>query len=129
MNETMSLLIATAILATGGVGLYMYKSSENEPIEDRESEEKVSDDTGFFGKGGFFSSSSEDAEEEEEQHIRYEPKPNQEKILNLKLVMLNFEVNIINNVIRRPIIHDFRCICKLIEFTYLSYYSGQRIIC
>ena len=35
----MSLLIATAILATGGVGLYMYKSSENEPIEDRESEE------------------------------------------------------------------------------------------
>jgi hypothetical protein len=77
MNETMSLLIATAILATGGVGLYMYKSSENEPIEDRESEEKVSDDTGFFGKGGFFSSSSEDAEEEEEeeQHIRYEPKP------------------------------------------------------
>lgn len=79
MNETMSLLIATAILATGGVGLYMYKSSENEPSEDRESDEREKgtddDDTGFFGKGGFFSSSSEDAEEDEEEHIRYEPKP------------------------------------------------------
>jgi len=79
MNETMSLLIATAILATGGLGLYMYKSSENEAGEDREYDEKEkseidSDDTGFFGKGGFFSSSSEDAEDEEE-HIRYEPKP------------------------------------------------------
>ena len=80
MNETMSLLIATLILATGGAGLYMYKSSENEAGEDREYEEKEkgevdSDDTGFFGKGGFFSSSSEDAEEDEEEHIRYEPKP------------------------------------------------------
>ena len=84
MNETMSLLIATAILATGGVGLYMYKSSENEPIEDRESEETEKketgkgtndDDTGFFGKGGFFSSSSGDEEQDTEEHIRYEPKP------------------------------------------------------
>ena len=77
MNETMSLLIATLILATGGAGLYMYKSSENESSEDREYDEKDidSDDTGFFGKGGFFSSSSEDAEDDEEEHIRYEPKP------------------------------------------------------
>ena len=76
MNETMSLLIATAILATGGLGLYMYKSSENESSEDREYDEKEdSDDAGFFGKGGIFSSSSEDAEEDEEEHIRYEPKP------------------------------------------------------
>jgi hypothetical protein len=80
MNETMSLLIATAILATGGVGLYLYKSPENESSDDREYDEKVdgdSDDAGFFGKGGFFSSSTGDAEEEEEEkeHIRYEPKP------------------------------------------------------
>jgi hypothetical protein len=78
MNETMSLLIATAILATGGVGLYLYKSPENEGSDDREYDEKVdgdSDDTGFFGKGGFFSSSTGDVEEEEEEHIRYEPKP------------------------------------------------------
>ena len=77
MNETMSLLIATAILATGGLGLYMYKSSDDESNDDHESDEATeSDDTGFFGKGGFFSSSSGDAEEEdEEEHIRYEPKP------------------------------------------------------
>jgi hypothetical protein len=82
MNETMSLLIATAILATGGVGLYMYKSSDDESNEDRESDEIVggggdgeSEDTGFFGKGGFFSSIGGDAEEEEDEHIRYAPKP------------------------------------------------------
>ena len=77
MNETMSLLIATAILATGGLGLYMYKSSDDESNDDHESDEVAeSVDTGFFGKGGFFSSSSGDAEEEdEEEHIRYEPKP------------------------------------------------------
>jgi hypothetical protein len=77
MNETMSLLIATAILATGGLGLYMYKSSDDESNDDHESDEVAeSDDAGFFGKGGFFSSSSGDAEEEdEEERIRYEPKP------------------------------------------------------
>jgi hypothetical protein len=77
MNETMSLLIATAILATGGLGLYMYKASDDESNDDHESDEVVeSDDGGFFGKGGFFSSSNGDAEEEgEEEHIRYEPKP------------------------------------------------------
>jgi hypothetical protein len=82
MNETMSLLIATAILATGGVGLYMYKSSDDESNDDRESDEMAavdgdgeSDDMSFFGKGGFFSSSGGDAEEEEEEHIRYQPKP------------------------------------------------------
>ena len=81
MNETMSLLIATAILATGGVGLYMYKSSDDDSNEDHESDEMEkgesdSDDMSFFGKGGFFSSSGGDAEEEEEEeHIRYQPKP------------------------------------------------------
>lgn len=30
MNETISLLMATTILALGGLGLYMFKSSDNE---------------------------------------------------------------------------------------------------
>lgn len=30
MNETMSLVLATAILAIGGLGLYMYKQPDNE---------------------------------------------------------------------------------------------------
>lgn len=30
MNETMSLVLATAILAIGGLGLYMYKQPDND---------------------------------------------------------------------------------------------------
>ena len=30
MNETMSLVLATAILAIGGLGLYMYKQTDDE---------------------------------------------------------------------------------------------------
>ena len=32
MNETMSLLLATTVLAIGGVGLYMYKSDESDQV-------------------------------------------------------------------------------------------------
>lgn len=76
MNDTMSLLVATAILATGGVGLYMYKSPDDETDEAREIyDESETDDTGFFGKGGFFSSSNGDTDDDETEHIKYEPKP------------------------------------------------------
>jgi len=34
MNETMSLLLATAILAAGGIGLFMLKSDDNDYKED-----------------------------------------------------------------------------------------------
>lgn len=74
----MSLLVATAILATGGVGLYMYKSADNETDDEREIDERESDtdSAGFFGKGGFFSSSGGDADDDDEpEHIKYEPKP------------------------------------------------------
>lgn len=40
MNETMSLLMATSILALGGVGLYMYKTDENKREDDAEYDEK-----------------------------------------------------------------------------------------
>ena len=37
MNETMSLLLATAILAAGGIGLFMFKSSDDkEDYDDKE---------------------------------------------------------------------------------------------
>ena len=32
MNETLSLLLATTVLAIGGVGLYMYKSDESDQV-------------------------------------------------------------------------------------------------
>jgi hypothetical protein len=34
MNETMSLVLATTILAMGGLGLYMYKNSDESSFED-----------------------------------------------------------------------------------------------
>ena len=32
MNETMSLLLATAVLAASGLGLYMYKSDDSDQV-------------------------------------------------------------------------------------------------
>jgi len=40
MNETLSLLLATTILALGGAGLYMYKSDEQESSEDNDYNEE-----------------------------------------------------------------------------------------
>lgn len=43
MNDSMSILLATSLLALGGLGLYMYKSS------DKEEDESIKDDSSFFG--------------------------------------------------------------------------------
>ena len=75
MNDSMSILLATTILAFGGLGLYMYKSSNNtdEEYEDNYNEE------GLFG--GNFWSFSNDADEnlddysEEEENIKPRKKP------------------------------------------------------
>ena len=39
MNDTMSLVLATAILAVGGLGLYMYKSSDDFAFDDYNEDE------------------------------------------------------------------------------------------
>ena len=74
MNDTMSLILATSILAIGGLGLYMYKNNT-------EDEKDVSDnDEGFFGSG-FFGNSEQDEElvedpelEDDEDYDEYKPK-------------------------------------------------------
>ena len=43
MNDTMSLVLATAILAVGGLGLYMYKNSDDFSYEDY-NEDEYNDD-------------------------------------------------------------------------------------
>ena len=71
MNDTMSLLLATSILAVGGIGLYMYKSSNDED---------ESDDNYIFEKDNFWGlddSNNEDKEEEEEEEEI--PKPRKSK--------------------------------------------------
>ena len=73
MKDTMSLLLATALLAAGGLGLYMFKS--NEP---QKGGEDYNEDS-LFGSGSFWSSSTneddEDKIEEDEDYEEYKAKP------------------------------------------------------
>ena len=69
MNETMSLLLATSILAIGGLGLYMYKQSDD--FKDRD----MNDD---FSSGSDSDSDLEsdlDSQLDDEVYLdNYEPK-------------------------------------------------------
>jgi hypothetical protein len=62
MNDTMSLILATSILAIGGLGMYMYKNS----TEDQE--DAGENDDGFFGSN-FFSNDADDNELEEDRDM------------------------------------------------------------
>lgn len=68
MNDTMSLLLATAILATGGLGLYMYKS----PDEDKKGDDESGyNEDSLFGSGNFWGS-KEDVKEDEKEDEKEE---------------------------------------------------------
>lgn len=70
MNDTMSLLVATAILTIGGVGLYMYKSSD-----ETQNDESDNNEDSFFNSKNFFSSEDDDSDVVEEDVSEvYEPK-------------------------------------------------------
>ncbi len=75
MNDSMSIFLATTILALGGLGIYMFKSSDNKSVSD--SEEEYNEDS-LFGSGSFFNwGSTEDAEEEdklEEDEEEFKPR-------------------------------------------------------
>jgi len=77
MNDSLSILLATTILALGGLGLYMYKSSDDN-ITSGDNED-YNEDTLFGGK---FWGSSDDKEnddsvnlEEKEMDEEEESKP------------------------------------------------------
>jgi len=78
MNDTMSLLLATAILAASGLGLYMYKSSD----DSQKGGEDYSEDN-LFGSGNFWGSGPEESEEQidqdEDYEYEYKPKPRSSK--------------------------------------------------
>ena len=63
MNDSMSILLATTVLALGGLGLYMFKSSDDNQSggNDDYNEESI------FGSGSLFNwgSSEENAEDED----------------------------------------------------------------
>ena len=77
MNDTMSLLLATTILAVGGLGLFMYKNSD-----DKESSGDDYNEDSLFNMGSFWGSNNDDDddgthkenEKEEEDVEIYEPK-------------------------------------------------------
>ena len=73
MNETMSLVLATLLLATGGVGLYMFKLSRDDDTvrgerdQDEYSEPDTNEDTneGLFSFGNFWSLGNDVDEDEQ----------------------------------------------------------------
>ena len=80
MNETMSLLLATSILALGGLGLYMFKSSDD--TGQNGGDEEYNEEQ-LFGSSSLFNWASEpsknkenDVEEEqnEEEEEDYRPR-------------------------------------------------------
>ena len=59
MNDTMSLLLATCIIAVGGLGLFMYKSSSDDETSNKD--ESMFD----FNLRSYFGNSNDDEEDEE----------------------------------------------------------------
>jgi hypothetical protein len=70
MNDTISLLLATTILAIGGLGMYMYKSNDEQKGGEDYSEDNI------FGSGNLWGSSNEEEDPEyndEDGNTFYEP--------------------------------------------------------
>jgi len=70
MNDTMSLLLATSILALGGVGLYMYKS-----VDSGSDESSYDEDNLFGGSSSFWGSNEEDVNDNVDKNFQEEPEP------------------------------------------------------
>ena len=64
MNDSMSILLATTILALGGLGLYMFKSSDDNEKKGGTNEDY--DEDGLFGKSSIFDWGKNDDEDDEE---------------------------------------------------------------
>ena len=65
MNDSMSVLLATTILALGGLGLYMFKSSDDNQSGGNE---EYNEDS-LFGSGGLFKWGSNEANEYEDDTL------------------------------------------------------------
>jgi len=77
MNDTMSVLLATTVLALGGLGLYMYKSSDDNKKGGKYDDDY--DEDNLFGSGNLWGSNEDDeaehVENEDYDEEVYEPKP------------------------------------------------------
>jgi len=69
MNDTMSLVLATTILATGGLCLYMYKSSnEDEQACDEDYYAEDNNEDNSFSFSNFFNTNDEKNNENEDDY-------------------------------------------------------------
>jgi hypothetical protein len=73
MNDTISLILATSILALGGLGLYVYKNNSDDNDSDEYNEDSIFD-TNFFGN-----SKDEDIEYDENDSDNEDYKPKTKK--------------------------------------------------
>jgi hypothetical protein len=67
MNDSMSVLLATTILALGGFGLYMYKSSDDSQDQDY-------NEDSFFGENFWGSDDKNDDDEIIDEDDDYKPR-------------------------------------------------------
>jgi len=67
MNDTMSLLLATGILAVGGLGLFMYKNS-SEKGEVSFEDEYDKNEENWFDLRSIFGNSDEDEDKEKNEY-------------------------------------------------------------
>ena len=70
MNDTLSVLLATTILAVGGLGLYMYKSGDGDQKGGKYEDDY--DEDNLFGSGSLWGSSNEDEHADEALENDYE---------------------------------------------------------
>ena len=78
MNDSMSIFLATTILALGGLGLYMYKSHQGSESNEYDNEEDYNED-GLFGSSNIFGWSTNDEandkdNDDEESEEEYKPR-------------------------------------------------------
>lgn len=76
MNDSMSILLATTILALGGLGLYMYKSSDD---NQKDRNDEYNEDS-IFG-GNFWGLTDDKENEEKKEKAEYEEDEDEEEIL------------------------------------------------
>jgi len=81
MNDSMSVLLATTILALGGLGLYMYKSSDD---KQKGGDDDYNEDS-IFG-GNFWGSSGEQHDDEEsiDENLEDDYKPRRKNVKTQK---------------------------------------------
>ena len=74
MNESASIFLATTVLALGGLGLYMFKSSDKQKGGDKYNEDEIFDDKS--------DESLSDSDSDSDSELDYEPEPKKPKTKN-----------------------------------------------